>query len=82
LLEAEGAWVIEDDPHNRRFLDKQSAATTVLGNPLSGELLYYRLKREDESGIVLTYPEVIERILAEGGWTLVGSARTIGDLQA
>jgi hypothetical protein len=28
----------------------------------------------------LTYPDVIERILADGGWTLAASARTLDDL--
>ncbi len=60
-------------------LDQQSAAATVLGKPLPGELRYYSLKWGGESGIVLTYPDVLERILADG-WTLVASARTLDEL--
>ena len=58
---------------------QQSAGATVLGKPLPRELRYYSLKRGDESGIVLTYPDVLERIWAEG-WTLVASAWTLPEL--
>jgi hypothetical protein len=80
LVEAAGGgWAIKGDPLHRRFLDQESAAATVLGKPLPDDLRYYSLKRGDETGIVLTYSDVIERILA-GGWTLVASARMLSDL--
>ena len=80
MVEAAGGWGIKDDQLHRRFFDPQSAAATVLGKPLPDDLRYYSLKRGGESGIVLTYPDVIESILAGGGWTLVASARTLADL--
>jgi hypothetical protein len=78
---AGGAWAIKDDPNHTHFLDQRSAAAAVLGKPLPEDLRYYKLKRGGETGVVLTYPDVIDRTLADGAWTLLASARTLGKLE-
>lgn len=70
-----GGWIIKDDKLNRRFLDDQSAAATVLNKPFPEGLLSYLVKRGGEQRTVLTYPDVIEKIKA-GGWTVV-TAETV-----
>jgi hypothetical protein len=69
-----GGWIIKNDPLNRRFLNPESAAASVLDKPFPTDLLSYLLKRGGEERTVLTYPDVIERIKAEG-WTVVMSEK-------
>jgi hypothetical protein len=69
-----GGWIIKGDRLNRRFLDHQSAAASVLNRPLPKDLLSYLVKRGGEERTVLTYPDVIEHIRADG-WTVVMSEK-------
>lgn len=69
-----GGWVIKDDPLNRRFLDYQSAAASILNTALPEELLSYLIKRGGEQRTVLTYPDVIETIKGDG-WSVVMSQK-------
>ena len=47
---------------------------SVLNKPLPNDLLSYLLKRGGEERTVLTYPDVIERIKADG-WAVVMSEK-------
>ena len=71
---------MRDDPQNRRFLDKESAAATVLGRPFPDGVQYHLLNTPDGNRTVLTYPDVLERILRAEGWKLIASSRTLGEL--
>ena len=71
-----GGWIIKDDQLNRRFLDRQSAAASVLNKPFPDDLLSYLIKRGREERTVLTYPDVIDTITADG-WTVVMSGKPI-----
>ena len=55
-------------------MDRQSAAASVLNEPLPDDLLSYLVKCGGEERTVLTYPDVIERIKADG-WTVVMSGK-------
>lgn len=69
-----GGWCIKGDPLNRRFLDYQSAAASVLNKPFPDELLSYLIRRGGDERTVLTYPDVIDTIKADG-WSVVMSEK-------
>jgi hypothetical protein len=80
LQETARGWAIKDDPQNRIFLNSASAAT-VLSRGFPDGVRYYLLGTPDGNRTVLTYPDVLERIVAAEGWTLIGSARTLAELE-
>lgn len=69
-----GGWIIKGDKLNRRFLNPESAAASVLDKPFPTDLLSYQIKRGGDERTVLTYPDVIETIKADG-WTVIMSEK-------
>jgi len=69
----EKTWVIEeeDDP-KRMFIFQMEAAYAVLKRemPAGEQYCEYELKRRDETAFVVTYPEVLDSIRADG-WSVV-----------
>ena len=69
-------WTIEGDKQHRVFLNQRSAAEALLGKELPPNVQYYELRRGEEVAFVATYPDVLDRILAEG-WTKLSSSRVL-----
>jgi hypothetical protein len=69
-------WAVEGDESGQIFLDEMSAASAVLQHELPPGIHFYQLKREAEKASVVTYPEVLDRIKAEG-WTVVTVSRPL-----
>ena len=61
---------------NRAFLDQLSTASAVLNQELPEGVQYYELKRPGETAIMVTYPDVLDRIKAKG-WSVVSASRQL-----
>jgi hypothetical protein len=69
-------WAVEGDDVNRVFLDRLTAASAVLKQELPEGVQYYELKRQGETAFVVTYPDVVDSIRAEG-WSVVSVSRRV-----
>ena len=69
-------WAMENDELNRVFLDHVTAASAVLKRELPQGIHYYELKRGVETASIATYPEMLERLKADG-WVKVSELRNM-----
>ena len=73
-----GSWQIVGS--NVSFLDQLSAANSVLGRQLPSDVKYYLLELHEKKRAVLTYPDVLGKIVAKG-WKLIATFDTLAGLK-